>query len=130
MSTALAIGHQAWISARVLWSAPFVVRFRGVLQALLATLLLAALMSWNPADPSLNAASTEAPTNWLGMNGAMFADLFMQTLGLAAWPAALLLIAFGLARAVGDALGQRLTPTPLKALAATCLLYTSDAADE
>ena len=43
----------------------------------------------------------------------------MQTLGLAAWPAALLLIAFGLARAVGDALGQRLTPTPLKALAAT-----------
>ena len=44
MSTALAIGHQAWISARVLWSAPFVVRFRGVLQALLATLLLAALM--------------------------------------------------------------------------------------
>ena len=94
MSTALAIGHQAWISARVLWSAPFVVRFRGVLQALLATLLLAALMSWNPADPSLNAASTEAPTNWLGMNGAMFADLFMQTLGLAAWPAALLLIAF------------------------------------
>ena len=119
MSTALAIGQQAWISARVLWGAPFVVRFRGVLQALLAALLLVALASWNPADPSLNAASTDAPTNWLGMNGALFADLFMQTLGLAAWPAALLLIAFGLARAVGDALGQRLTPTPLKALAAT-----------
>ena len=43
MSTALAVGRQAWISARILWEAPFVVRFRGVLQALLATLLLATL---------------------------------------------------------------------------------------
>ena len=119
MSTALAIGRQAWISARILWDAPFVVRFRGVLQALLATLLLIALASWNPADPSLNAASSLPTTNWLGGDGALFADLFMQSLGLAAWPAALLLTAFGLARAVGDAIQQRLKPTPLKALAAT-----------
>ncbi|MFJ6025473.1 DNA translocase FtsK 4TM domain-containing protein [Brevundimonas sp. NPDC092305] len=119
MSAALALGKQAWISARVLWDAPFVVRFRGVLQALLAALLVAALASWNPADPSLNVASGLAATNWLGANGALFADLFMQSLGLAAWPAALLLIAFGLARAIGDALQQRLKPTPLKALSAT-----------
>lgn len=119
MSTALAISRQAWISARILWDAPFVVRFRGVLQALLAALLLVALISWNPADASLNAASTLPTTNWLGSNGALFADIFMQSLGLAAWPAALLLIAFGVARAVGDVLQQRLKPTPLKALAAT-----------
>ncbi|WP_292071392.1 FtsK/SpoIIIE family DNA translocase [Brevundimonas sp. UBA7534] len=119
MSTALAVGRQAWISARILWDAPFVVRFRGVLQALLATLLLVALVSWNPADASLNAASSLPTTNWLGANGALFADLFMQSLGLAAWPAALLLVAFGLARAIGDVLQQRLKPTPLKALAAT-----------
>nr|WP_314122110.1 DNA translocase FtsK [uncultured Brevundimonas sp.] len=119
MSTALVIGRQAWISARILWDAPFVVRFRGVLQALLAILLVVALMSWNPADASLNAASSRPATNWLGANGALFADLFMQSLGLAAWPAALLVIAFGLARAVGDAIQQRLKPTPLKALAAT-----------
>ena len=119
MSTALAVGRQAWISARILWGAPFVVRFRGMLQALLATLLLVALISWNPADASLNAASSLPTTNWLGANGALFADLFMQSLGLAAWPAALLLVAFGLARAVGDAIQQRLKPTPLKALAAT-----------
>nr|WP_314438827.1 DNA translocase FtsK [uncultured Brevundimonas sp.] len=119
MSTALALSRQAWISARILWEAPFVVRFRGVLQALLAALLLIALISWNPADASLNAASTQPTTNWLGANGALFADLFMQSLGLGAWPAVLLLIAFGVARAVGDALQQRLKPTPLKALAAT-----------
>jgi S-DNA-T family DNA segregation ATPase FtsK/SpoIIIE len=119
MSAALVLGQRAWHGARILWDAPFVVRFRGVLQALLAALLLVALLSWNPADPSLNAASAAAPTNWLGANGALFADLFMQSLGLAAWPAALLLGAFGLARAVGDALQQRLKPTPVKALAAT-----------
>jgi S-DNA-T family DNA segregation ATPase FtsK/SpoIIIE len=119
MSAALVLGQRAWIGARILWSAPFVVRFRGVLQALLASLLLVALLSWNPADPSLNAASTAAPTNWLGANGALFADLFMQSLGLAAWPAALLLVAFGLARAIGDAIQQRLKPTPVKALSAT-----------
>jgi S-DNA-T family DNA segregation ATPase FtsK/SpoIIIE len=119
MSTALAVGRQAWISARILWEAPFVVRFRGVLQALLATLLLIALISWNPADASLNAASSLPTTNWLGANGALFADLFMQSLGLAAWPAALLVIAFGLARAIGDAIQQRLKPSPIKALSAT-----------
>ena len=119
MSAALAIGQRAWVSARILWGAPITVKFRGVLQALLASLLLVALISWNPADPSLNAASGAEPTNWLGLNGALFADLFMQSLGLAAWPAAILLIAFGLAAAIGDAIQQRLKPTALKALAAT-----------
>ena len=119
MSAALAIGQRAWVSARILWGAPITVKFRGVLQALLAALLLVALISWNPADPSLNAASGAAPTNWLGLNGALFADLFMQSLGLGAWPAAVLLIAFGLAAAIGDSIQQRLKPTPLKALSAT-----------
>lgn len=128
MSAALAIGRRAWVSARILWDAPFVIRFRGVLQALLAALLVVALISWNPADPSLNASSAAAPTNWLGANGALFADLFMQSLGLAAWPAALLLIAFGLAGAIGDAIQQRLKPTPLKALSATAGVLALSAA--
>ncbi|WP_312781724.1 DNA translocase FtsK [Brevundimonas sp.] len=114
MSAALALGQRAWSTARIVWGAPFAVRFRGVLQALLATLLLVAMISWNPADPSLNAASTQGPTNWLGGTGAVFADLMMQSLGLAAWPAVLLLIAFGLAVAVGDALQHRLQPTAFK----------------
>ncbi len=119
MSAALAISQRAILGALMIWDAPFMVRFRGVLQALLATLLVVALVSWNPADPSLNAASSTAPTNWLGANGALFADLFMQSLGLAAWPAAALTVAFGLAAAIGDAIQQRLKPTPLKALAAS-----------
>lgn len=114
MSAALALGQRVWSTARIVWAAPFAVRFRGVLQAMLAALLLVALVSWNPADPSLNAASSQAPTNWLGGTGAAFADLVMQSLGLAAWPAVLLLIAFGLAVAIGDALQHRLQPTPFK----------------
>ena len=114
MSAALALGQRAWSTARIVWGAPFAVRFRGVLQALLASLLLVAMISWNPADPSLNAASTQGPTNWLGATGAVFADLMMQSLGLAAWPAVLLLIAFGLATAIGDALQHRLQPTAFK----------------
>src|SRR5690606_5788394 len=114
MSAALALGQRVWSTARIVWAAPFAVRFRGVLQAMLAALLLVALISWNPADPSWNAASAQAPTNWLGGAGATFADLIMQSLGLAAWPAVLLLIAFGLAVAIGDALQHRLQPTPFK----------------
>ncbi|WGM32675.1 DNA translocase FtsK [Brevundimonas sp. NIBR11] len=128
MSAALAVSQRALASALMIWDAPFMVRFRGVLQALLATLLVVALVSWNPADPSLNAASSSAPTNWLGLNGALFADIFMQSLGLAAWPAAALTVAFGLAAAIGDAIQQRLKPTPLKALAASSGVLSLSAA--
>ena len=99
-------------------------------QALLAALLLVALISWNPADASLNAASSLPTTNWLGANGALFADLFMQSLGLAAWPAALLLVAFGLARAVGDAIQQRLkqaSDARAQQVAGGKILYSGDA---
>ena len=119
MSAALAISHRIWLSARIVWQTPAIVRFRGMLQALLSVLLLIALISWNRNDPSWNAASSHAPTNWLGAQGAVVADLFMQSLGLAAWPAALLLLAFGLAIAVGDTLRHRLIVTPMRSLTAT-----------
>lgn len=114
MSAAVALGQQALRSAIIVWNAPFAVRFRGVLQALLATLLLVAMVSWNPTDPSLNASSSHGPTNWLGGTGAALSDLVMQSLGLGAWPAVLLVIAFGLAVAIGDSLQHRLQPTALK----------------
>ncbi|WP_409019537.1 DNA translocase FtsK 4TM domain-containing protein [Brevundimonas vesicularis] len=114
MSAAVALGQQALRSAIIVWNAPFAVRSRGVLQALLATLLLVAMVSWNPTDPSLNASSSHGPTNWLGGTGAALTDLVMQSLGLGAWPAVLLIIAFGLAVAIGDSLQHRLQPTALK----------------
>src|SRR5690606_26549637 len=117
MSAVLALGSRALDGARVLWSAPIAVRFRGGVLAIVATLLLAALVSWNPADPSLNVAAPGEPGNWVGANGAVLADLLYQSLGVAAWPAVLLMLAFGLSAALGEVVQMRLRPTRLKALA-------------
>ena len=119
MSAAAAISHRVWDSARIIWTAPLAVRFRGAVQAVLAVLLVASLASWNPADPSLNVSASASATNWLGGEGAVIADLFMQSLGLAAWPAALLILAFGAASLIGASPEGRLRPTPLKSLSAT-----------
>jgi S-DNA-T family DNA segregation ATPase FtsK/SpoIIIE len=131
MSAALTLGRQAWFSARLVWKAPFAVRFRAILQAMLAVLLLVALVSWNPADPSWNVASGRAATNWLGGGGAFAADLAMQSLGLAAWPAVLMTAAFGVGGALGDSVQHRWSPTLLRVLAAiggTVLLASALAA--
>ncbi len=44
---------------------------------------VAALVSYVPADPSLNTASGASPQNALGIPGAVFADAALQTVGLA-----------------------------------------------
>src|SRR5687768_4785794 len=46
-------------------------------------LAIAALSTWNVADPSFSYATSNEPTNLLGYGGAVFADIFMQFFGLA-----------------------------------------------
>ena len=67
----------------------------GLAQILVAIAMVASLVSYYPGDPSWNSAQ---PSQWLhrthnilGIVGAFFADLFIQTLGLAAYllPAAI-----------------------------------------
>ncbi|MGH9478065.1 MAG: DNA translocase FtsK [Terriglobales bacterium] len=51
-----------------------------------ATLLLLALASYHPADPSLDAvAMVVRPVNWVGPVGAVVADLLFQGLGIASF---------------------------------------------
>ncbi|MBL8659835.1 MAG: DNA translocase FtsK 4TM domain-containing protein [Rhodospirillales bacterium] len=50
----------------------------------LAALLLAALVTYDPADPSFNHATAAAPANLLGLPGSHFADLMISSLGVAA----------------------------------------------
>ncbi|MEZ5788276.1 MAG: DNA translocase FtsK [Xanthobacteraceae bacterium] len=50
----------------------------------LAVLATAALASWSVKDPSLSHATSAPVTNLIGVPGAIFADLAMQLLGLAA----------------------------------------------
>jgi S-DNA-T family DNA segregation ATPase FtsK/SpoIIIE len=56
---------------------------------LASLLLLLALATYHPADPSLNTASGEAGPhavhNWIGLFGALLSDLLLQILGIAAF---------------------------------------------
>ncbi|HTK36061.1 MAG TPA: DNA translocase FtsK 4TM domain-containing protein [Caulobacteraceae bacterium] len=84
---------------RRLWDAAPAARFRGGLVAAFGAALIAALATYDPADPSWNSASDASPKNLLGGFGAAWADAGLQSLGLAAWIAALAMVVAGLHRA-------------------------------
>jgi len=88
-----------WHIAGLAWSHPGTARLRGGLTAAAGAALAVAFATYNPADPSLNAAGSAAPTNALGAPGAALADLGVQSLGLACAFAALTVIVLGLNRA-------------------------------
>ncbi|HYD45581.1 MAG TPA: DNA translocase FtsK 4TM domain-containing protein, partial [Phenylobacterium sp.] len=83
---------------RTAWEHPSTVRFRGGLVAGFGLLLVAAFASYNAADPSLNTASEAVPANWLGLPGALVADLALQSFGVAAVIAAMIVVTIGLTR--------------------------------
>ncbi len=57
----------------------------GAFLGLFGLCLLGALLSYDPADPSLNHATDASPANWLGYAGASLADVGYQVFGLGAW---------------------------------------------
>src|SRR5450631_4243753 len=63
--------------------------FMGLVLALVSILLLLSLLTYHPADPSLNTAADAALPrpiqNWIGVLGATLSDLALQSLGLAAF---------------------------------------------
>ena len=54
----------------------------GAALVLLALALATTLLSYNPADPSLNTAADNGVTNILGIIGAWAADFLIQSIGL------------------------------------------------
>ena len=67
----------------------------GLLLLLASALLLLALVSYRPADPSLDTAGAQAVHNWTGRLGASVSDLLLQLEGAAAFGLPLLLILLG-----------------------------------
>ena len=63
--------------------------FLGLVVMLASLLLLLALVTWHPADPSLNTAADltgpHAVRNWVGPFGASLSDLLLQSIGFTAF---------------------------------------------
>src|SRR5229473_4657955 len=57
----------------------------GFALVLASLLVLLALLTYNPGDVSLDTAVDAAPRNFLGRDGALIADLLVQSVGLAAY---------------------------------------------
>ena len=85
-------------AAKLALNGGLLARLRGGAVAALGAVFVGVLASYHAADPSLDAASAGRPANLLGVVGADSADLAMQSLGLAAWAIALLLLTAGLIR--------------------------------
>ena len=68
----------------------------GLALSLSGLLILAALFSYAPGDPSLNSASDGGPINLLGLGGSYLADLLLQSLGLAGITPAVVLTVWGI----------------------------------
>ncbi|MCH8520770.1 DNA translocase FtsK 4TM domain-containing protein [Glycocaulis sp.] len=70
-------------------------RLTGFAMTALGAFLLTAIFTHHPLDPSLNAASSREVSNLAGHNGAIAADLLLQTLGWAGAVLALILAGWG-----------------------------------
>src|SRR5690606_29906921 len=59
-------------------------RLAGIVLAVLTAAGWLSLISWSAADPSLTHAAGGTTRNWMGPLGAIFSDLLLQSVGLAA----------------------------------------------
>jgi S-DNA-T family DNA segregation ATPase FtsK/SpoIIIE len=84
--------------AELAWAHPATARLRGGFVAATGMALAIAFASYNAADPSLNTATPYQPANLLGAPGALLADIALQSIGVAAGLAAVLMVLLGLAR--------------------------------
>jgi DNA segregation ATPase FtsK/SpoIIIE, S-DNA-T family len=71
------------------------IELAGLVLAVFAFALLIACLTYNPQDPSWNDSTGGAATNPLGLFGSYSADVMMQSLGMAALLAPLVLFAWG-----------------------------------
>ncbi|WP_371277371.1 FtsK/SpoIIIE family DNA translocase [Acetobacter orleanensis] len=100
----------------------------GILLCLLACVLLVALVTYNPNDPSFNTATGQSPTNLLGMTGAVLSDTLLQGIGLAAVLPSLILFAWGWRFLSHRLLGHEAPMVfGLRCLALICLLPVAGA---
>ena len=87
--------------------------------------LIAALVSYDSADPSFNHATNSLPKNWLGIGGAYTSELMIDSFGIVSVIPALALCGWGwslLRRHSLDLAWLRITATPLLMLIAAAAI--------
>ena len=101
MAKAQVVGQRELVVdfVRQAWAHPTLMRFRGGVVAAIGLGGLVALASYHATDSSWNTVSGQPTANLLGGFGAKTADAGLQTLGVAAWLAAALVVLVGLLRA-------------------------------
>ena len=120
--------RSVWFTLRAVWDNDVACRLRGGACAAAGALSVAAFATYHADDPSWNAASSQATHNILGRFGAKLADTGMQSLGLAAWVAALTLLIAGFSRALArDPRGGRARLRMKSALATAGILLLAGA---
>jgi S-DNA-T family DNA segregation ATPase FtsK/SpoIIIE len=93
---------------RAIWDQDAACRLRGALVATIGAMALAAFLTFHPDDPSWNAVSAQPAKNLVGAFGARLADAGLQSLGVAAWVAAVAMMTTGFSRALArDPRGDR-----------------------
>jgi S-DNA-T family DNA segregation ATPase FtsK/SpoIIIE len=104
---------------RDVWEAGVALRLRGAVCSVSGAIIMASLATYNAADPSWDVASATGAHNAMGGFGADIADAALQSLGLAAWIGALLMVAAGVRRAgAADPHGERVDQRSRGAVAA------------
>jgi DNA segregation ATPase FtsK/SpoIIIE, S-DNA-T family len=80
----------------------------GVALVLASLLLLLALLTYSPADVSLDTAVDASPRNFLGRDGALVADVLVQGVGLAAYLLPVVLLGWAFRLLLGQPLRRPL----------------------
>jgi S-DNA-T family DNA segregation ATPase FtsK/SpoIIIE len=107
-------------SLRDVWEAGVALRLRGAVCSVAGAIVVASLATYNAADPSWDVAASTAAHNAMGGLGADIADAALQSIGLAAWIGALLMVAAGVRRAgAADPHGERVDQR-VRGAAAAC----------
>jgi S-DNA-T family DNA segregation ATPase FtsK/SpoIIIE len=117
-----------WFGLRAVWDNDAACRLRGGACAAFGALCVAAFLTYHADDPSWNTASAQPTRNMLGRFGARLADLGVQSLGIAAWVAAIVLLVAGFSRALArDPRGWRARLRMKSALATIGILLLAGA---
>jgi len=108
---------------RDMWEAGVALRLRGAVCSVSGAIVMASLATYSAADPSWDVAASTADHNAMGAMGADIADVALQSMGLAAWIGALLMVAAGVRRAgAADPHSERLDQRLRGAVAACGVL--------